>query len=113
MNFSLEVVLHGEVEGTAARFERRNAGRGGVCVGLRNPRDLRAAGSGSRHTREAQGCAFLAVTSELIPTDRHVVGIRKVELLIAVASQSKLTQWVVQEVDRRDAELQLLPFRDL
>ena len=114
----LEVVLHGERECPAARFELRRAVRAQVLVGGRNASDLclaeRAISSTDiRLVLAGQERTLVSSTSSSRSTDGEVVVVCELQLLIADARQSELPQRVIQEVDSRNAELQFLPLRDL
>src|SRR5580698_8885532 len=115
MNFRLEVVLHGEGEQPAARLEGGCTGRGEVGIDVGNSRHLGIA-SGRRSRSAAAGFkvrTLIAGSSRARIRDRYGVVIGEVNRVIAATRQTELAQRVIQEIDSRNAELQLLPLRDL
>ena len=115
MNVRLEEVLHGESNCSAARLEEGLAGRNGGVIG-RNAygRDETSAMSRSSTAIVREGvCALIAGRACGRTADERLVVVCEVHRVVGVASQVELAEWVIQEVNRRDTELQLLPFCDL
>jgi len=117
MTFRLEVVLHGEGECPAAGFEFGYA-RGSGVIGRRNTDhwNITSATGSSRsaYVRESVGALAASRSERGSVTDESCVVILEADLIIGIAAgQVELGKWVIQEVDSRDAELQLLSLRDL
>src|ERR1035441_4650075 len=119
MRFRLEVVLHGEGERPASRLEFRYA-RGSGGIGRRNTDrwNITSATGSSRSAYVREGVhALVASRSSGIgtrATDESCVVMLEGDVFIGIAArQIELGERVIQEVDSRDAELQLLSLRDL